>query len=56
MKLASRLQPGQAVVVYGRTFSKRYDEEVAYRLLQRHDDVRVMTDGMAAYEKQGRAP
>jgi rhodanese-related sulfurtransferase len=56
MKLASRLQPGQAVVVYGRTFSKRYDEEVAYRLLQRHDDVRVMTGGMAAYEKQGRAP
>ncbi len=56
MKLASRLQPGQAVVVYGRTFSKRYDEEVAYRLLQRHDDVRVMTGGMAAWEKQGRAP
>ena len=56
MKLASRLQPGQAVVVYGRTFSKRYDEEVAYRLLQRHDDVRVMTGGMDAYEKQRREP
>ena len=56
MKLASRLQPGQPVVVYGRTFSKRYDEEVAYRLLQRHDDVRVMTGGMAEWEKQGRAP
>ena len=56
MKLAPRLRPGQAVVVYGRTFSKRYDEEVAYRLLQRHDDVRVMTGGMAAWENQGRAP
>jgi rhodanese-related sulfurtransferase len=56
MKLAPRLQPGQAVVVYGRTLSKRYDEEVAYRLLQRHDDVRVMTGGMAAWEKQGGAP
>lgn len=56
MKLASRLQPGQLVVVYGRTFSKRYDEEVAYRLLQRHDDVRVMTGGLAAWEKQGRTP
>jgi len=56
MKLAPRLQPGQAVVVYGRTFSKRYDEEVAYRLLQRHDDVRIMTGGMAAWEKQVRTP
>lgn len=56
MKLAPRLQSGQAVVVYGRTFSKRYDEEVAYRLLQRHDNVRVMTGGLAAWEKQGRAP
>jgi rhodanese-related sulfurtransferase len=56
MKLAPRLQPGQAVVVYGRTFSKRYDEEVAYRLLQRHDDVRVMTGGMAAWEKKEGAP
>jgi rhodanese-related sulfurtransferase len=55
MKLAHRLQPGHAVVVYGRTFSKRYDEEVAYRLLQRHDDVRIMAGGMAAWEKQGRA-
>ncbi|MCX5880268.1 MAG: rhodanese-like domain-containing protein, partial [Deltaproteobacteria bacterium] len=45
MKLAPRLQAGQAVVVYGRTLSKRYDEEVTYRLLQRHDDVRVMTGG-----------
>ncbi len=52
MKLAPRLQLGQLVVVYGRTFSKRYDEEVAYRLLQRHDDVKVMTGGMAAWEKQ----
>jgi rhodanese-related sulfurtransferase len=56
MKLASRLQPGQPVVVYGRTFSKRYDEEVAYRILQRHDNVRVMSGGMAEWEKSGRAP
>ncbi len=49
MKLASHLQAGQPVVVYGRTFSRRYDEEVAYRLLQRHDDVRVMIGGMSAW-------
>jgi rhodanese-related sulfurtransferase len=52
MKLAPRLQPGQAVVVYGRTFSKHYDAEVAYRLLQRHDDVSIMSGGMAAWKKQ----
>ena len=56
MKLASRLQPGQPVVVYGRTFSKRYDEEVAYRMLQRHDNVMVMSGGIAEWEKQGMAP
>ncbi|MBI5589184.1 MAG: rhodanese-like domain-containing protein [Deltaproteobacteria bacterium] len=56
MKLAPRLQAGQAVVVYGRTFSKHYDDEVAYRLLQRHDDVRVMTGGMAAWKKQEMVP
>ena len=56
MKLAPRLEPGQTVVVYGRTLSRRYDEEVAYRLLQRHDHVRVMTGGMAAWEARGRAP
>ncbi|MFH2220314.1 MAG: rhodanese-like domain-containing protein, partial [Pseudomonadota bacterium] len=55
MKLAPGLQPGQAVVVYGRTFSKHYDEEVAYRILQRHENVRVMTGGIAAWEKQMRA-
>jgi rhodanese-related sulfurtransferase len=56
MKLVPRLQVGQIIVVYGRTFSKRYDEEVAYRLLQRHDDVKVMTGGMAAWEKQESGP
>ena len=56
MKLGSRLQSGQVVVVYGRTFSKRYDEEVAYRLMQRHDDVRVLTGGMAAWEKLEKVP
>ena len=56
MKLGSRLQPGQVVVVYGRTFSKHYDEEVAYRLMQRHDDVRVLTGGMTAWEKQEKEP
>jgi rhodanese-related sulfurtransferase len=52
MKLAPYLQVGQFIVVYGRTFSKHYDEEVAYRLLQRHDDVKVMIGNMAAWEKQ----
>jgi rhodanese-related sulfurtransferase len=56
MKLASHLQAGQPVVVYGRTLSRRYDEEVAYRLLQRHDDVRVMIGGMSAWANLDHGP
>jgi rhodanese-related sulfurtransferase len=51
MKLAPHLQSGQPVVVYGRTISRRYDEEVAYRLKLRHDDVSVMIGGLSAWEK-----
>ncbi len=42
------------VIVYGGTFSKLYDWEVASKLLQRaHRDVRVLEGGMAAWEKMG---
>jgi rhodanese-related sulfurtransferase len=51
MKLAPHLQDGQPVVVYGRTISRRYDEEVAYRLKLRHDDVAVMIGGLSAWKK-----
>jgi rhodanese-related sulfurtransferase len=53
MKIASRLMPNQTVVVYGRTISKHYDDEVAYRILQRHEQVRVLAGGITAWEKHG---
>jgi rhodanese-related sulfurtransferase len=53
MKLGSTLQPEQVVLVYGRTISKRYDDEVAQRLLQRHDQVRILEGGLADWEASG---
>ena len=42
------------VIVYGGTFSKLYDWDLASRLLQRgHKDVRVLQGGMTAWEKMG---
>jgi rhodanese-related sulfurtransferase len=53
MKLGRTLTPEQVVLIYGRTVSKRYDDEVAQRLLQRHDQVRVLEGGVAAWEEKG---
>jgi rhodanese-related sulfurtransferase len=53
MKLGPALKPEQVVLIYGRTFSKRYDDEVAQRLLQRHDQVRVLEGGLEAWEEKG---
>jgi rhodanese-related sulfurtransferase len=53
MKLGPALKPGQVVLIYGRTLSKRYDDEVAQRLLQRHDQVRILEGGLASWEEKG---
>ena len=53
MKLGPALKPEQVVLIYGRTLSKRYDDEVAQRLLQRHDQVMVLEGGLAAWEEKG---
>jgi 3-mercaptopyruvate sulfurtransferase SseA len=53
MKLGPTLKAEQIVLIYGRTVSKRYDDEVAQRLLQRHDQVRVLDGGLEAWEKNG---
>lgn len=55
MKLGPTLKAEQIVLIYGRTVSKRYDDEVAQRLLQRHDQVRVLEGGLQAWEKNGLA-
>ncbi|HME42259.1 MAG TPA: cyclic nucleotide-binding domain-containing protein [Syntrophorhabdales bacterium] len=45
-------EKNKEVIVYGGTFSKLYDWDLAAKLLQRgHKDVRVLQGGMAAWEK-----
>ena len=47
-------EKGKKVIVYGGTFSKLYDWELADKLLLRgHKDVKVLEGGMAAWEKKG---
>ena len=53
MKLGS-LDPETPVIVYGRTISRLYDEELAYRLKQRdHDRVVVLPGGLDAWKAYG---
>lgn len=53
MQLGRVLQPEQVVLVYGRTVSRRYDEEVARRVLQRHDLVNLIEGGIDAWQAKG---
>lgn len=53
MKVEGLLAPGDVVIVYGRTISRPYDREVAYRVAQRHAQVRTLAGGIAAWEQQG---
>jgi CRP-like cAMP-binding protein len=47
-------EKGKKVIVYGGTFGKLYDWELADKLLLRgHKDVKVLGGGMAAWEKAG---
>lgn len=55
MKL-SDLDPEETIIVYGRNISKRYDEEVAHLLTKRdHENVRILSGGLSAWEEQGYA-
>ncbi len=52
MKVA-RLPSDTAVIVYGRTVSRHYDEEVAYRLKRRdREGVRVLEGGVRAWARE----
>jgi len=47
-------QKGKKVIVYGGTFSKRYDWELAAKLVRRgHRDIKVLEGGTAAWTKAG---
>lgn len=53
MKL-SQLDPERPIIVYGRTISRRYDEELAFRLRQRdHEHVKVLAGGLDAWVAKG---
>jgi rhodanese-related sulfurtransferase len=53
MKLGRMLKPEQTVLVYGRTISRRYDDDVAQKLLQRHENIRVLEEGVQGWEAKG---
>jgi rhodanese-related sulfurtransferase len=53
MKL-NNLDPETPLIVYGSNISRRYDEELAFRLKQRdHDHVVVLAGGLGGWEAQG---
>ena len=53
MKLA-KVDPEKEIIVYGRSISKLYDEDVAYRLKQRdHEKVRVLSGELDVLETYG---
>jgi len=53
MKL-SQVDSESPIVVYGRHVSRRYDEELAFRLKQRdHENVRILEGGLQAWEAEG---
>ena len=48
------IDPLQPIVVYGRTISRHYDEEIAYKLTQRgHPNVSILTGGLNAWKAKG---
>jgi rhodanese-related sulfurtransferase len=54
MMRMSQIDPQQPIVVYGRTFSRHYDEEIAYKLTQRgHPHVSILTGGLNAWKAKG---
>jgi len=49
-----KVDKAKEIVVYGRTISRLYDEEVAQKLVARgHRDVQIMTGGLEAWKKKG---
>lgn len=52
--LLSQEEKGKEIIIYGRTISKRYDEEVASKLaLRGHQNLLILNGGLAAWKKGG---
>jgi rhodanese-related sulfurtransferase len=50
----SEVEKGREIVVYGRTVSSRYDEEVAQKLILRgHKNTRILEGGFSGWKKNG---
>jgi 3-mercaptopyruvate sulfurtransferase SseA len=50
----SGLDPAKEIIVYGRTISRHYDEEVAFKLTSRgHSNVKVLPGGLPAWKEKG---
>lgn len=54
MMQLSNLESEKPLVVYGRTFSRHYDETIAFKLTERgHREVYVLRGGLAAWQGKG---
>jgi rhodanese-related sulfurtransferase len=54
MMALSQEDKEKEIIVYGRTISKRYDEQLAAKLaLRGHKNVRVLEGGLSAWKKKG---
>ncbi len=50
----AQIDPAREIVVYGGNVSRRYDDDVAALLLERgHEDVKLLSGGLDAWEKRG---
>jgi rhodanese-related sulfurtransferase len=48
-----QIDPQREIIVYGRSFSRLYDDEVGFKLLARgHTNVKVLSGGLSAWEKE----
>lgn len=53
MKLA-KVDPQRELIVYGRNISRRYDEEVGYKLISKgHRKVKILSGGLSVWRKNG---
>ena len=50
----SNVDSQQTIIVYGRTFSRLYDDEVAFKLNARgHENVFILEGGLKAWRQNG---